>query len=1081
MIERILRFSITQRWLVLFGVALIAALGIQNYEVLPIDAVPDITNVQVQINTQGRGFSPLEIEQRITFPIETTLSGLPRLDYTRSLSRYGLSQVTVVFKDGTDIYFARNLIAQRIQQIKGQLPEGISPEMGPISTGLGEVYMYTVEAKKGPLNEQGKPYTASDLHTIQEWVIKPQLRTVPGVNEVNTIGGFEKQYQVAPFPDKLLAYGFSFADVIEGLTKNNANVGAGYIERNGEQYLVRTPGQVANIEDIRNIVLGNRSGVPVRICDVAEVSEGTELRSGAATLDGEEVVLGTTFMLMGENSRSVSQRVAERIKEVNRTLPAGVVANTVYNRTALVDATIDTVKRNLLEGALLVIFVLFVLLGNIRAALITALVIPLSMLFTITGMVTNKVSANLMSLGAIDFGIIVDGAVIIVENCIRRLADEQRRSGRLLSNPERYEVVFDATREVVRPSLLGSMIIMVVYLPILTLTGIEGKMFIPMALTVLGALIGAMIFSVTFVPAAVAIFLSKKVSEKENSLMRLAKAVYKPLLNASLHNRGAIVAAAIVLIALSFLLAARMGGEFIPSLDEGDLCLEVRRPTGIGLEQSVQMESRLEKRLLEFPEVRMVFARVGVAEIASDPQGPGQADVYVMLKPETAWPNPAKPKRQLVEEVDNALKEIPGTAYEISQPVLLRMNELVSGVKSDIAVKLFGDNMDLLIRNANKIRDVLGTVAGASEPKVEQVSGLPMLNIELDRPALARYGVNVADVQSVIEAAIGGKDVGQVFEGDRRFDLVVRLPEDVRTNLAALKRIPIPLGGQDSGKSEVGREEPRKQSTRGENLVYFAPPFVPLGAVAKFNETLGPNQISRENGKREIVVTCNVRGRDMASFVAEAQQKIRDFVKIPAGYWVAWGGQFEHLISATNRLRVVVPIALLLIFLLLFMSFRKVKDALLVYTGVPLALTGGIAALCARGIPLSISAGVGFIALSGVAVLNGVVMISFINQLRQDGMPLEDAIRQGSLTRLRPVLMTALVASLGFLPMALATGRGAEVQRPLATVVIGGILSSTALTLFVLPAIYRIFHRREEESEAKQTTDKTRTQPAPTF
>jgi cobalt-zinc-cadmium resistance protein CzcA len=703
------------------------------------------------------------------------------------------------------------------------------------------------------------------------------------------------------------------------------------------------------------------------------------------------------------------------------------------------------------------------------------------MLFTITGMVTNKVSANLMSLGAIDFGIIVDGAVIIVENCIRRLADEQHRRGRVLTHPERYELVLDAAREVVKPSLLGSMIIMVVYLPILTLTGIEGKMFIPMALTVLGALLGAMIFSVTFVPAAVAIFLSGRVSEMENPLMRLAKAVYRPLLNASLRNPGAIVTAAIVLIALSFLLAARMGGEFIPSLDEGDLCLEVRRPTGIGLEQSVQMESVLEKRLLEFPKVKMVFSRVGVAEIASDPQGPGQADVYVILKPETAWPNRAKPKRQLIEEIDNALKEIPGTAYEISQPVLLRMNELVSGVKSDIAVKLFGDNMDILDRDANKIRDVLGTVAGASEPKVEQVSGLPMLNIALDRPALARYGVNVADVQSVIEAAIGGKDVGQGFEGDRRFDLVVRLPEDVRTNLAALKRIPIPLGGQDSSKSEAGREEPRKQSTRGENLVNYERPFVPLGAVAKFNETLGPNQISRENGKREIVVTCNVRGRDMASFVAEAQQKIRDGVKIHAGYWVAWGGQFEHLISATNRLRVVVPIALLLIFLLLFMSFGKVKDALLVYTGVPLALTGGIAALCARGIPLSISAGVGFIALSGVAVLNGVVMISFINRLRQDGMPLEDAIRQGSLTRLRPVLMTALVASLGFLPMALATGRGAEVQRPIATVVIGGILSSTALTLFVLPAIYRIFHRREEESEAKQTTDKTRTQPAPTF
>jgi len=1059
MLERIINFSIRQRWLILIATAAIAVLGIYNYQRLTIDAVPDITNVQVQINTEATGYSPLEAEQRITFPIETAMGGLPHLEYTRSLSRYGLSQVTVVFKDGTDIYFARQLINERIQEVKGKLPPGIEPSMGPITTGLGEIYMFNVEAEPGARNPDGSEIAPRDLRTVQDWIIKPQLRNVPGVIEVNSIGGFVKQYHVTPHPDKLRAYGLTFRDLMTALADNNANVGAGYIERNGEQYLIRSPGQVVGVEDINQIVLGNRDGVPIHMDDVADVFPGNELRNGAATKNGTEAVLGTVFMLIGENSRTVSERVHEKMAEINKSLPEGVVAKTVYNRTDLVNAAIGTVKKNLFEGAVLVVVILFLLLGNIRAALITALVIPLSMLFTITGMVGTKISGNLMSLGALDFGLIVDGAVIIVENCIRRLGEEQHQLKRLLTRPERFKVVRDATKEVVRPSFFGVFIIMVVYLPILSLSGVEGKMFHPMAYTVIIALAGAMIFAATFIPAAIALFLTGKISEKENILMRGAKALYVPVLKFCLHFRGAAALAAVVLVVISGIVASRMGTEFIPSLDEGDVAMHALRIPGTSLSQAVEMQHTLERRLASFPEVRTVFAKIGTAEIATDPMPPSVADGFIIMKPRQEWPDPKKPKANLVAELETAVKEIPGNNYEFTQPIQMRFNELIAGVRSDVAVKLFGEDMAVLQQFGKQIEREMKTIPGASDVKLEQTTGLPLMSITPNRNALARYGLSVAALQEVIEIALGGKAAGEVFEGDKRFEIIMRLPENLRTDIEALERLPVPLPKREgNGSSAVSLT---RISTRASGL-NTAQAFILLSDVADISIAPGPNMINRENGKRRIVVTANVRGRDLGSFVAEAQRLLDAKIKVPAGYWISWGGQFEQLISATKRLQIVVPITLLLIFALLFMTFGTVKDTLLVFSGVPLALTGGVAALWLRDIPLSISAGVGFIALSGVAVLNGMVMISFINKLRSEGKPLDNAITEGSLTRLRPVLMTALVASLGFVPMALATGTGAEVQRPLATVVIGGILSSTMLTLLVLPGLYRLFHRAAE-------------------
>ena len=1062
MLEHIINFSIRQRWLILIATVAIAVLGVYNYQRLTIDAVPDITNVQVQINTAAPGYSPLESEQRITFPIETAMGGLPRLEYTRSISRYGLSQVTVIFQDGTDIYFARQLVNERIQEVKGKLPPGIEPSPGPITTGLGEIYMFNVEAEAGARNADGSEITPRDLRTVQDWIIKPQLRNVPGVIDVNSIGGFVKQYHVTPYPDKLRAYGFTFRDLMTALADNNSNIGAGYIERNGEQYLIRSPGQVAGLEDINNIVVGNRDGIPIHMDDVADVFLGKELRNGAATKNGAEVVLGTVFMLIGENSRTVSVRVHDKMAEINKSLPEGIIAKTVYNRTDLVNAAVETVKKNLFEGAVLVVVILFVLLGNIRAALITALVIPLSMLFTITGMVGSKISGNLMSLGALDFGLIVDGAVIIVENCIRRLGEEQHKLKRLLTRPERFEVVRDATKEVVRPSFFGVFIIMVVYLPILSLSGVEGKMFHPMAYTVIMALAGAMIFAATFIPAAIGLFLTGKISEKENILMRGAKAVYQPVLKFALHFRGAAAIAAVVLVVISGLVASRMGTEFIPSLDEGDVALHALRIPGTSLTQAIEMQHTLERRLQNFSEVKIVFAKMGTAEIATDPMPPSVADGFIIMKPRKEWPDPKKPKAQLVAELEKAVKEIPGNNYEFTQPIQMRFNELIAGVRSDVAVKLFGEDMAVLQQTGKLIEKEMKTIPGASDVKLEQTTGLPLMSIIPKREALARYGLSIAALQEVIEIALGGKAAGEVFEGDKRFEIILRLPENLRTDIEALERLPVPLPKRESDFN--GSAGLTRISTRGSGL-HASQAFILLGEVAEISIAPGPNMINRENGKRRIVVTANVRGRDLGSFVADAQQVIDANIEVPAGYWIAWGGQFEQLISATKRLQIVVPFSLLLIFVLLFMAFGTVKDTLLVFSGVPLALTGGVAALWLRDIPLSISAGVGFIALSGVAVLNGMVMISFINKLRSVGKPLDDAITEGSLTRLRPVLMTALVASLGFVPMALATGTGAEVQRPLATVVIGGILSSTALTLLVLPGLYRMFHRKDDGDE----------------
>ncbi|MYM96218.1 efflux RND transporter permease subunit [Duganella vulcania] len=1055
MFERIIRIAVELRWLVLLAVLGTAGLGIYSYQKLPIDAVPDITNVQVQVNTAVPGYSPLETEQRITYPIETAMAGLPQLEQTRSMSRYGLSQVTIIFKEGTDIYFARQLVNQRIQEAKDSLPPNVSPTLGPISTGLGEIYLWTVKADAKARKVDGTAYSSMDLREIQDWVIKPQLRNVTGVTEVNSIGGYTKEYEVAPSPEKLAAYGLSLQDVVSALERNNGNMGAGYIEKLGEQLLLRLPGQVLSLSDIGNIALTNIQGVTVRMRDVGSVSLGRELRNGAATENGEEVVLGTVFMLIGENSRAVSQAVDAKLAQINRTLPRGVRAEPVYDRTVLVDKAIHTVKQNLLEGAVLVIAVLFLFLGNLRAALITALVIPLAMLFTFTGMVTYKISANLLSLGALDFGIIIDGAVVIVENCVRRLAHAQAVKGRPLSRSERLHEVFRASNEAKRPLLFGQLIIIVVYFPIFALTGVEGKMFHPMAFTVVIALVAAMVLSITFIPAAVALFIGSKVSESENRLMGVARRVYVPLLGRSMRNKPVVLTGVGIVVVLCGLLSTRLGSEFIPSLNEGDFAILALRIPGTSLTQAVLMQQQVEHTLKQgFPEIERVFTRLGTAEVATDAQGPNISDGYIMLKPEAQWPTPQRSRPELLAAMQSAVEKIPGSNYEFSQPIQLRFNELISGVRSDVAVKVFGDDMTVLNDVAAKVAAILEKTAGAADVKVEQTAGLPMLTIDIDRDKIAGYGISLSDVQETVATAVNGKSAGIVFQGDRRFNLVVRLPEQVRSDLDALRRLPVAL--------------PKTAAPDGKNS------FVPLAAVATLNLTPGPNQISREDGKRLVVVSANVRGRDIGSFVSESQQAIDRQVALPAGYWLRWGGQFEQLQSALGTIKIIVPVALLLVLALLYLMFGNLTDGLLVFSGIPFALTGGVIALWARGIPISISAAVGFIALSGVAVLNGLVMVAFIRSLREGGTDLDTAVEEGAIARLRPVLMTALVASLGFIPMAIATGTGAEVQRPLATVVIGGILSSTALTLLVLPLLYRLFQgANEDEFDSVSTAQRS--------
>jgi cobalt-zinc-cadmium resistance protein CzcA len=1032
-IEALLRFAIRRRVLMLLLVLACSAVGIWSYQRLPIDAVPDITNVQVQINTPVPGYTPLEAEQRVSYAVETAMAGLPKLTYTRSLSRYGLSQVTVVFADGTDIYFARQQVAERLQALRAELPDGVEPQLGPIATGLGEILMYTVDARPGAKNPDGTSVTAMDLESAQDWIVRPQLLRVPGVVEVNSIGGYERAFLIQPDTLSLQAYGLGFEQLVDAVLNNNGNRGAGYVEKNGQQQLIRVPGQARGIDDLQRIVIGQHHGAPVRVGDVAQVALGSDLRTGAATMNGHEVVLGTVFMLMGENSRDVARASARKLDEINAAMPAGLQATAVYDRTQLVDKTLATVTRNLLEGALLVIVVLFLLLGNIRAALLTAAVIPLAMLLTLSGMVQQRVSANLMSLGALDFGLIVDGAVIIVENCLRHLA-LATHGGRKLGEDERRGVVFAATNEVIRPSLFGVSIIAAVYLPIFALSGVEGKMFHPMAITVVMALGAALLLSLTFVPASVALLFRGTVSEREVWLMRVARRVYEPLLQQALRWRIAVIAAAAALVIFCGVLASRMGSEFIPNLDEGDIAMHALRIPGTSLSQAIAMQKQLEAAVMQQSEVERIFAKLGTAEVANDPMPPSVADNFIMLKPREQWPDPRKSKQVVVEELQQRVEAMPGNNYEFTQPIQMRFNELISGVRSDVAVKVYGDDLDVLNRVAGEIRATLQKIDGAQDVEVEQTTGLPMFTVTPQRELLARYGLNVADLQQLIGRAYGGEPAGTIFEGDRRSPIIVRLPERQRSDLDAMQSLPVPLPNGS---------------------------YVPLAEVATLELGEGPNQINREQGKRRVVVTANVRERDLGSFVAEARAAVTASVEVPAAYWLEYGGTFEQLESASRRLAIVVPVTLALIVGLLWMAFGSLREALLIFSGVPLALTGGVLALWLRDIPLSISAGVGFIALSGVAVLNGLVMVSFIRQLHGERqMPLGEAIVQGALTRLRPVLMTALVASLGFVPMAFNTGIGAEVQRPLATVVIGGIVSSTLLTLLVLPGLCRLLMRR---------------------
>ncbi len=1036
MIDSLIRFSIERRWLVLFTVFAIAAFGVWNYQRLSIDAVPDITNVQVQVNARAPGYTPLESESRVTVAVESGMGGLPGLKNFRSISKYGLSQVTVVFEDGTDLYFARQQVNERLQSVRERLPDNIELEMGPAATGLGEIFMYVVEARPDARKEDGTAYDATDLRTLQDWVIRPQLRQVAGVSEVDAIGGYTKQFHVLPDPARLLSFGLSLDDLERALAANNANRGAGYIESNGEQQLVRVPGQLAGVDGLKNVVIASRNGVPVRVSDVADVAIGKPLRVGAAQLGDEQTVLATAFMRVGENSRKVSLAVSAKLAEINQRLPPGVVAQPVYNRTDLVDLTIHTVQKNLLEGAILVLVVLLLMLGNVRAALLTAMVIPLSMLMLMTSMVESGVSANLMSLGALDFGLIVDGAVIIVENCILRLAGRQHHLGRLLTVDERFHTVHAATREVFTPSLVSVLVVILVNLPLLALTGVEGKMFKPMALTVIMALLSALVLSLTFVPAAVALLLRGRIEEKDNWIVRGAKRLYVPVLESVMRLRIPIAIGAAAFVALCGVLATRMGSEFIPQLNEGDVVVLVNRIPGIGIEQAERMQSVLNRTLVKIPEAQRLFTRTGTNDAATDPMSPGETDTFFMLKPRKAWPDPRKSKAQLLSEIDAALATVPGMLYEFSQPIEMRFNELIAGVRAALAVKVYGDDFDTLTRLSQQAAAIVRKVPGAEGVKAEATSGLPTLTVQPRLEALARYGLDTGVVQDMVATAVGGTSVGQIFEGDARFDVVVRLPEDLRSNPAALDRLPIPLPGGGS---------------------------VPLQEVATISLANGANQISRENGKRRVVVTANAGARDLGGFVADVRTQLEAGLKLPPGYYIEYGGTFEQLQSASQRLGVLTPVTLLMIFALLMMTFGSARDAALVFSGVPLALTGGVIALLLRDIPLSITAGVGFITLSGVAVLTGVVLVSAIRDRLDHGVDIDAAIREGALLRLRPILMVAMVAALGFLPMALNTGTGAEVQRPLATVVIGGILSSTLLTLLVLPGLYRMAWRPKRE------------------
>ncbi|UIJ43517.1 CusA/CzcA family heavy metal efflux RND transporter [Sphingomonas cannabina] len=1061
MIDRIVTWAVERRWLVLLLTVVAAVVGGISLARLPIDAVPDITNNQVQVNVLAPALSPELIEKQVAFPIETALAGIKGLESTRSLSRNGFAQITAVFSDSTDIYFARQQVQERLTAAKETLPAGITPAMGPIATGLGEVYIWTLRYAEHA-HEQHRPGEpglqpdgsyitpegdrlaneadkATYLHTVQDWIVAPQVKAVDGVAGIDSLGGFEKEYLVVPDLQKLAALKLSLADLAAALERNNVATGGGTVDRNGEGLAVRADARILSLAQLRDRVIASREGVPITLGQVAEMRLGQGIRMGAASENGREVITGTAIMRIGENSRTVSSGVDAKLKAIAPSLPRDVVIEPVLDRTRLVDATIGTVARNLTEGALLVIAVLFVLLGNFRAALIAALVIPITMLLTGFGMLRVGVSANLMSLGALDFGLIVDGAVIIVENALRRIADRQYLEGRSLGLGERMETVAAAAREMIRPSVYGQAIVMLVYVPLLTLSGVEGRTFEPMAVTVIIALAFAFVLSLTFVPAAIAIWLSRPVREKESRIIGWLRRRYEPGLDRALARPRTMIGVAIGAVALGAAAFSSLGQEFLPQLDEGDVLVSAFRVPGTSVEQSQKMQAQIERALQGMPEIRTVFSRTGTAEIAADPMPPNATDTFIMLKDRKQWPNPSEAKAAIIERIEARLATVPGHAYEVTQPIQMRFNELIAGVRSDVAVKVFGEDFAEMNAVANRIAAALRRVPGAEDVKVEQTEGLPMLDIAYSQDRASRVGVAAQDVADTVAAAIGGREAGRIFEGDRSFPIVIRLADATRADLEALGQTPVPTP---------------------------AGAFVPLASVADIRIVDGPNQISRENGKRRVVVQVNVRGRDVASVVSEARAAIARDVPLPAGIWLIWGGQFENLASARGRLAVVVPACFALIMLLLYGALRNIRDAAIVFTGVPLALVGGALALLLRGMPFSISAAVGFIALSGIAVLNGLVMLTSIQKLVEEGRDPASAAREGALARLRPVAMTALVASLGFLPMALGHGAGAEVQKPLATVVIGGLFSATLLTLFVLPTLYARFGGGRSPSQA---------------
>jgi cobalt-zinc-cadmium resistance protein CzcA len=1064
MIDGILEFAVRARWLVVCLTVVVAAYGFYEISVLPIDALPDITNKQVQINTAVPNLGPEEVEKRVTFAIETALSGLAGVESTRSFSRNGFSQVTAIFAESADLYFMRQRVAERLVQAKPSLPEGAEPQMGPVSTGLGEVFMYTVEYEqpdgKGALIEDGKPGWQSDgsfrtnegerltdeisrlayLRTVQDWIVRPQLRVVPGVADIDSLGGYEKQYVVEPDPAKLVMYGISYPELARALEAANVAIGANYIQRAGESYLVRADARIRSIDEIEHAVVATRGSVPVTVRDVAVVRIGGELRSGAASKNGSECVIGTALMLVGENSRTVARAVGAKLAEIRRNLPTGVVANVALDRSELVIATITTVGENLAIGALLVIATLFFILGNARAAIIATLVIPLSMLMSATGMNSLKITGNLMSLGALDFGLIIDGAVIVVENTLRRIAERQKHEGRVLALEERLGTVVKASQEMIRPTIYGQIVIFLVFVPCLTFQGVEGKMFSPMVITLMLALASAFVLSLTFVPALAALLIRGHVAETEVPLIVRAKRFYEPRLRRVLARPYATIVAAIAIFATAMVTFLYVGQEFMPTLDEQNFNLSSVRIPSTSIAQSVKMDLPLERQILTLPEVNLVFSKTGTANLAADPMPPNASDNYVMLKPKRDWPSDVRTKDQVIERIEQVTAPIVGNAYDVTQPIQMRFNELIGGVRSDVAVKVYGDDLDEMTATAGEIARELAKVPGVADLRVAQTHGFPTFDIELDRSAIARFGLTMQDVGATVEAALGGQPAGLLFSGDRRFEIVVRTPDELRNDVEAIGALPVMLPPVE------GR--PRAS--------------IPLRQIASFRTTDGLNEISRDNGKRRVYVEANVRGRDLGTFVADAQQRIDRDVRIPPGSWLEWGGQFQNLEAAKARLEIVVPACLILIFAALYFALRSAALALTVFTAVPLALAGGVFTLALRGIPFSVSAAVGFIAVSGVAVLNGLVLMSSIRRKLQTTVDHVAAIIDGSMERVRPVLMTALVASLGFVPMAVATRAGAEVQKPLATVVIGGLVTSTALTLFVLPAICKLILARRK-------------------